>query len=722
MNKLKLNIQFFADDCTELDVSDNELKIYVKQLKREVEALSETTEATLLLHDGKIAELCNYITTNLSNSLRCLLDSLIASGELDSIIKDLLSISKYYTCNSVGEMKLLYVSEGSLVQTLGYHSANDGGASLYHVRSLKTDDVIDEGSIIMLSNSLVAELIVDKGIINVKQFGAYGDNEHDDTEAFKNANKCVISKAQKEVISNQSIHTTKAILEIPHGKYLVKGSNVLGSILEDNTIDTNTIGYKVIGNNSSIIWDVEKKDDCLFYFDNSISSPVIEDLEILTLNNRSSVKTNYGDVFKIVAPVINGQNYGDVSGGEYRNVRVVGIRNNKYIANTPQTIFNVSGNVMCDQTHVVNCNFVEFNSIMKSNNSQAVNWVFDRISAHTSLENACYFDIEKCNDNFIVQNSCFSIRATQTILKAMCKLGSSNKLTERGDYHFTFKDNRIEIISGISGNSYYPVYINYGNVVIENTNFLLGGYSQTANPIFYLESHGSLVLRNSNLAKPTLVIPSVDNSISGLGNFIGHSLIVEDCIHNGYTLKYNFDGELCDYMMVIQDMYKPLRKAIFKNFNKLATFRSDNFEIVGNSKPSSSRNYLSHTNNSGVAFGEEILLPPHQTITKVILHTRGTLPATTKKIRVYFGDVSSDKYKDVEIDSTIVNSNKIIFDGLASIISNDVSKQTIKVYPIKANGEVDGYQIISTIDVEYMPCSPYSHFYKTNTSDAIYVL
>lgn len=74
-----------------LDVTDNEIKIYVRQLKREVEELIKDTNATLLIHDHKIAELCMYIKDNLSNSLRCLIDTMLSSGELEEIIVSTIS-------------------------------------------------------------------------------------------------------------------------------------------------------------------------------------------------------------------------------------------------------------------------------------------------------------------------------------------------------------------------------------------------------------------------------------------------------------------------------------------------------------------------------------------------------------------------------------------------------------------------------------------------------
>jgi hypothetical protein len=53
--------------------SPNDIKILLYKLKSELNTLMKNTETKLLLHDGKIAELCNYLKDNLSNSIRCML-------------------------------------------------------------------------------------------------------------------------------------------------------------------------------------------------------------------------------------------------------------------------------------------------------------------------------------------------------------------------------------------------------------------------------------------------------------------------------------------------------------------------------------------------------------------------------------------------------------------------------------------------------------------------
>lgn len=98
-------------------------------------------------------------------------------------IKDEKAVRSYET---VALMKAdTKLKEGYHVKTKGYYEANDGGHGEYIIVDDETL-VDDGGSIHVLTNGLRAKLIIDD-VINVKQFGAYGDGIHDDTQAIQNA-------------------------------------------------------------------------------------------------------------------------------------------------------------------------------------------------------------------------------------------------------------------------------------------------------------------------------------------------------------------------------------------------------------------------------------------------------------------------------------------------------------------------------------------------------
>ena len=89
---------------------------------------------------------------------------------------------------SVAEMKAdVLLSAGMTACTLGYYSPNDSGAGTYIIRAKADGDVDDGGSLHELANGNIAELVVENGTVNVKQFGAKGDGVSDDSAFFAKA-------------------------------------------------------------------------------------------------------------------------------------------------------------------------------------------------------------------------------------------------------------------------------------------------------------------------------------------------------------------------------------------------------------------------------------------------------------------------------------------------------------------------------------------------------
>ena len=88
---------------------------------------------------------------------------------------------KAYFFDTVASMKSASLQNGDYVVTEGYYEANDGGGADYLIRTKVESDVDDGGSVHVIGD-LVAELIVEDNAVNVKQFGAKGDNSNNDTQ------------------------------------------------------------------------------------------------------------------------------------------------------------------------------------------------------------------------------------------------------------------------------------------------------------------------------------------------------------------------------------------------------------------------------------------------------------------------------------------------------------------------------------------------------------
>lgn len=145
----------------------------------------------------------------------------------------------YY--DSVDEMRK---SETAIVGrpcvTLGYYAPNDGGGAVYIIRAKTEDDVDDGCSIIVLDNGNVAELMTE-GEVNVKQFGAKGDNEHDDAENIQAAIDYAYAKGRTDSIDEKII----AKIRFSPGTYLISNTIVFNKEPCSLTLDisTATINY-----------------------------------------------------------------------------------------------------------------------------------------------------------------------------------------------------------------------------------------------------------------------------------------------------------------------------------------------------------------------------------------------------------------------------------------------------------------------------------------------
>jgi polygalacturonase len=140
--------------------------------------------------------------------------------------------------NSVADMKTKKYKTGEFVFTLGYYTLNDSGHGTYSINSsaLSTNDII-------LDNGLFAHLMI-SGTINVRQFGAKGDNTNDDAPAIQAA-------------FNEVKNIGGATVYIPKGQFLLKSELV---IYENTTVICdqgaflirNHIGYMILNGDRNL--------------------------------------------------------------------------------------------------------------------------------------------------------------------------------------------------------------------------------------------------------------------------------------------------------------------------------------------------------------------------------------------------------------------------------------------------------------------------------------
>lgn len=125
---------------------------------------------------------------------------------------------------------------GGAARTLGYYEPGDGGSAIYKIVETSSDLTV------ALDNGLYAELNIDKEI-NVKQLGAYGDNEHDDTDIIQFAIDYAYDTGIKNVFLEAGVYKTTKPLFI-YDQIAIYGKNSNSSTIHKTTnIKTNISGH-----------------------------------------------------------------------------------------------------------------------------------------------------------------------------------------------------------------------------------------------------------------------------------------------------------------------------------------------------------------------------------------------------------------------------------------------------------------------------------------------
>lgn len=212
-----------AEQAAQIDKSVADINKLKGDMKNIVTEEGSETDATKIIYESGSEEI-EVPTMDEFNSLKGDLDKLNEGGLVikDEVIAEDInnwldehpeatidfSVSAI-VFDSVEEMKNYSgLKAGDRCRTLGYHSANDGGGAYYFIRNKKdtektfvtyiertgehttvnaVEDEFYNGGLtqILSAQNLVAEMIVESGVYNVRQFGAIGDGVTDDAPSIR---------------------------------------------------------------------------------------------------------------------------------------------------------------------------------------------------------------------------------------------------------------------------------------------------------------------------------------------------------------------------------------------------------------------------------------------------------------------------------------------------------------------------------------------------------
>ena len=178
---------------------------------------------------GLFTTLYNYVHDYFDNldvqqEINNKLDAMAEDGTLQEIITTYIQSNVAWTFDTVSDMKLATnLVAGSYAQTLGFHTVNDGGGALYKITDSGTANEMD----VIAIDSLYANLQVFSAI-NVKQIGAYGDDNHDDTNVI---NYALGKYAWKEIYLPKGSYKITDTINIVEGR-IIYGDGMFISILK----------------------------------------------------------------------------------------------------------------------------------------------------------------------------------------------------------------------------------------------------------------------------------------------------------------------------------------------------------------------------------------------------------------------------------------------------------------------------------------------------------
>lgn len=250
-----------------------------------------------------MTELQTYVSSYFDNldvqeEVNIKLDAMAEDGTLEALISQYVdnNVKRIYT--DLSTLKNTNLSNNIKVQTLGYHTINDGGGANYIIRDTQPTNYYES-----LNNGNYAELILGD-VINIEMFGAVGDGTTNDTTSIKNAinvaknNNVKLTTCGKTYLINEDLTLNSTYFDLNSGTLKAPLNNKI-TLTKDNKNDLTTNGGTLInGTLEKIKVYVEKGHNNLSYINinewvgNAIeTNDSFEDFisNIRLLNNSNSI-------------------------------------------------------------------------------------------------------------------------------------------------------------------------------------------------------------------------------------------------------------------------------------------------------------------------------------------------------------------------------------------------------------------------------------------------
>lgn len=407
------------------------------------------------------------------------LDQMLEDGILEQIIEQFIQSTALWCFDTVADMKdATNLISGSYARTLGYYELNDGGGATYKITDTESETDHQED----LDSGLKATLLNENEFINVKQYGAKGDNVSDDTQSFIN----VINRANE---TNKNIY-------IPNGMYNI-----------NDDIPTIYDGIQIIGEetllkteNGTIINDYRENTTYLLNFEklNNVSrlGGGIKNITFINktdtggkgcikINNTTSGWTSIVENIRIANYVGTAIT---TNANDYRFVNCMIHHCSKRVNNT--TYYAIVLEDTCNENKFIGCHFEHCRYVLKTEGGNFLNGFYECKTEMSTInivdgDNEPPFLINSTNPNpTFIFNSCDFInmdieaylggntstnynslppliKSTQGLLNII----SNNFCCGQGSGSTTFTQNKqskyIDIIFGnINDNIFYaPSYI-----------------------------------------------------------------------------------------------------------------------------------------------------------------------------------------------------------------------------------------------------------------------